>query len=295
MKGTSVTLQNEGKISAETTGISSKATGGSITVTATDQLTLSSNASITASTSGPGNAGNILVKANDIAVSGGSNITASSTGPGNAGTVTVQGLQSPASSFLIDGSNSGVFTKTTNAGTGGNLSVSSNSIVIQNKGTVSGETSGTGSGGNIALTAGQSVTIKDGAAVSSSSIGPGVAGNIEINAGKQLDVERGSITTQSNQLNGGNINIQAIDLVRVVDGKVSTSVLGGAGSGGNITIDPKVVLLQNSDILAQANRGTGGDISITTPVFIADESSRVDASTPFGLNGRITIQSPHRI
>lgn len=292
MKGTSVTLQNEGKISAETTGISSKATGGSITVTATDQLTLSNKTSITASTSGPGNAGNVWVGANDISISGGSTITASSTGSGNAGTVTVQGLQSPVSSFLIDGSNSGVFTKTTNAGTGGNLSVSSNSIVIQNKGTVSGETSGTGSGGNIALTAGQSVTIKDGAAVSSSSIGPGVAGNIEINAGKQLDVERGSITTQSNQLNGGNINIQAIDLVRVVDGKVSTSVLGGAGSGGNITIDPKVVLLQNSDILAQANRGTGGDISITTPVFIADQSSRVDASTPFGLNGRITIQSP---
>lgn len=285
-------VQNGGTLSAATSGTDRSATGGSITVAASDQINLNNGASITASTSGPGNAGNVWVGANDISISGGSTITASSTGSGNAGTVTVQGLQSPVSSFLIDGSNSGVFTKTTNAGTGGNLSVSSNSIVIQNKGTVSGETSGTGSGGNIALTAGQSVTIKDGAAVSSSSIGPGVAGNIEINAGKQLDVERGSITTQSNQLNGGNINIQAIDLVRVVDGKVSTSVLGGAGSGGNITIDPKVVLLQNSDILAQANRGTGGDISITTPVFIADESSRVDASTPFGLNGRITIQSP---
>lgn len=288
----SLTATNGGALSVTTSGINPSAKGGSINVIATDKIILSNGASITASTSGPGNAGNVWVGANDISISGGSTITASSTGSGNAGTVTVQGLQSPVSSFLIDGSNSGVFTKTTNAGTGGNLSVSSNSIVIQNKGTVSGETSGTGSGGNIALTAGQSVTIKDGAAVSSSSIGPGVAGNIEINAGKQLDVERGSITTQSNQLNGGNINIQAIDLVRVVDGKVSTSVLGGAGSGGNITIDPKVVLLQNSDILAQANRGTGGDISITTPVFIADESSRVDASTPFGLNGRITIQSP---
>lgn len=285
-------VQNGGTLSAATSGTDRSATGGSITVAASDQINLNNGASITASTSGQGNAGNVLVGANDISISGGSTITASSTGSGNAGTVTVQGLQSPASSFLIDGSNSGVFTKTTNAGTGGNLSVSSNSIVIQNKGTVSGETSGTGSGSNIVLTAAQSVTIKDGAAVSSSSTGPGVAGNIEINAGKQLDVERGSITTQSNQLNGGNINIQAIDLVRVVDGKVSTSVLGGAGSGGNITIDPKVVLLQNSDILAQANRGTGGDISITTPVFIADQSSRVDASTPFGLNGRITIQSP---
>ncbi|WP_176698072.1 two-partner secretion domain-containing protein [Candidatus Nitrospira nitrosa] len=297
MKGASVTLQNEGKISAETTGISSKASGGSITVTATDHVTLTNNALITASTSGPGNAGNILVKTNDISISGGSTITASSTGSGNAGTVTVQGLQGPASSFLIDGSNSGVFTKTTNAGTGGNLSVSSNSIVIQNKGSISGETSGTGSGGNIALTAGQSVTIQNGASITARSTGPADAGSISINAGQQLDVigtgtSRSSITTESNQAQGGDINIQAIDRVRVVDSEISTSVLGGAGSGGNITIDPKVVLLQNSDILAQANRGTGGDISITTPVFIADQSSRVDASTPFGLNGRVTIQSP---
>lgn len=100
------------------------------------------------------------------------------------------------------------------------------------------------------------------------------------------------ITTEAKQAQGGDINIRAIDRVRVVDGAISTSVLGGAGSGGNITIDPKVVVLQNGDILAQANRGTGGDISITTPVFVADQSSRVDASTPFGLNGRITIQSP---
>jgi hypothetical protein len=69
-------------------------------------------------------------------------------------------------------------------------------------------------------------------------------------------------------------------------------VRGGTGSGGNITIDPKVVILQNSEVLAQAVRGNGGDISITTPVFVADQSSRVDASTPFGLNGKVTIQSP---
>ena len=323
VNATSVTVQNSGALSAETTGISSTATGGSIDVTATDHVTLTNGASMTASTSGPGNAGNILVKTNDIAVSGGSTITASSTGTGNAGTVTIQGLQSSAHSLLIDGVNSGIFTRTSNTGTGGDIAVSANSVRIQHQGSISGETSGTtatatggkilvegntirvengalvtssstgaGSGGNIKLTAGQSVTILDSASVSASSTGAGAAGSIEIDAGLQLDVQRGSITTQSNVLNGGNINIQAIDLLRVVDGKISTSAINGGGNGGAITIDPKVVLLQNSDILAQANRGTGGDISITTPVFVADQSSRVDASTPFGLNGRVTIQSP---
>ncbi|MFO0699772.1 MAG: filamentous hemagglutinin N-terminal domain-containing protein [Nitrospira sp.] len=324
----SLNIQNGGKLSAETTGISSKATGGSIFVTATDQMSLNNGASITASTSGPGNAGNILVMANDITIRRGSTITASSTGSGNAGTVTIQGLQSPAHSLVIDGANSGVFTKTSNTGAGGDIAFFSKSVQTQNEGKISAETSGSagtasggkisvegdhiyiengalitssstgaGSGGDIALTAGQSVTVQNGASITTHSTGPSNAGNISINAGQQLDVigsgiSRSMITTEAKQAQGGDINIRAIDRVRVVDGAISTSVLGGAGSGGNITIDPKVVVLQNGDILAQANRGTGGDISITTPVFVADQSSRVDASTPFGLNGRITIQSP---
>lgn len=318
-----LTIQNSGTISASTTGTDPRAIGGSILLNLTDHVTLTNDASITASTSGPGNAGNILVRTNGVAISGGSNITASSTGTGNAGTVRIQGLQSPAHSLLIDGVKSGIFTKTGNTGAGGDITVSSNSVRMQNQGSISGETSGTaetatggkirvegdtiriengalmtssstgaGSGGNIKLTAGQSVSIFDGASISASSTGTGAAGNIEIDAGLELDVQRGSITTQSTELSGGNIAIRAIDLLRVVEGKISTSAINGGGNGGAITIDPKVVLLQNSDILAQANRGVGGDISITTPVFIADQSSRVDASTPFGLNGRITIQSP---
>ena len=64
------------------------------------------------------------------------------------------------------------------------------------------------------------------------------------------------------------------------------------GSGGNITIDPNVVVLQNSQILAQAVQGAGGNITITTPLFLADSSSLVSASSQFGVNGTVTIQSP---
>ena len=58
-----VTLQNGGTLSAKTSGTDATATGGSITVNATDQVTMSGGASITASSSGPGNAGNILINA----------------------------------------------------------------------------------------------------------------------------------------------------------------------------------------------------------------------------------------
>ncbi len=158
--------------------------------------------------------------------------------------------------------------------------------------TVQGIGEALGSGGNISLTADQSVTVRDGASISASSTGSGAAGNIDIHAGKQFDVDHGSITTQSNQLNGGNIMIQASDLVRVVDGKISTSALNGVGNGGNITIDPKVVLLQNSEVLAQAKDGNGGSINISTPLYLKDQSSLVSADSQFGVNGTVTIQSP---
>ena len=59
----SVTLQNGGTLSAKTSGTDPTATGGSITVEATDQVTMTDGASITASSTGPGNAGNIKIDA----------------------------------------------------------------------------------------------------------------------------------------------------------------------------------------------------------------------------------------
>jgi large exoprotein involved in heme utilization and adhesion len=110
-----------------------------------------------------------------------------------------------------------------------------------------------------------------------------------------LDVRDGSsitTATESTQANGGNITIQAIDQVRFVNSTLSTSVRGTDGSGGNIFIDPKVVVLQGSNVTAQAVRGAGGNITFVTPLFLADSASVVNASSQRGPSGTVTIQSP---
>jgi large exoprotein involved in heme utilization and adhesion len=65
VEASSLILQNGGTISAQTTGTSHTATGGSITITATDQAALTDRASITASSTGTtaGNAGTISLNA----------------------------------------------------------------------------------------------------------------------------------------------------------------------------------------------------------------------------------------
>ena len=92
-------------------------------------------------------------------------------------------------------------------------------------------TTGPGLGGTITIAADQSVTLNNGSCISANSTGAGNAGNISINAGQQLDIiGNSSVKTEAAQASGGNIDIQAIDRVRLVNSSISTSVLGGAGA-----------------------------------------------------------------
>jgi large exoprotein involved in heme utilization and adhesion len=238
---------------------------GAITLNATaGNLTLSNDSHVLTSTlQSSGKAGPIVAEASDsILLSGGSTIESSSSpvATGDGGLITL----TAANQVTLTG------TRTALRST----------------------TAGSGDGGTVTVTAGQSVNLNDGASISASSTGTGNAGNISINAGQQFEMRNSSVKTEAAQASGGNIDIQAVNRVRLVNSTISTSVLGGAGSGGNITIDPNIVVLQNSNVIAQAVQGAGGNITIFTPLFLADSSSLVSASSQFGLNGTVTIQSP---
>ena len=240
---------------------------------------------------------------------------------GNAGNVTVQGLASPAQSVLIDGS--GILTNTEGTGTGGTIMVNANQVQLNNGGLITASTTGAGAGGSInivtgtfasnastvsstaaqtkggdiTITAGQSVTLNNGSSVSASSTGAGNAGNILINAGQNYTSTNSAVTTQAAQASGGNITVLATDMVHLTNSQINASVQGATETvGGNITIDPQYVILQNSQILARATQGQGGAISITITnggFFLADATSTVSASSQFGVNGPVTIQSPN--
>jgi len=195
---------------------------------------------------------------------------------------------------LANGSHILTNTQFSSGNAGSIVANATDSIVLSGGSTMesSSASAASGNGGNITITAGQSVTLNSGSGISASSTGLGNAGNISLDAGNQLILQNSSITTQASQASGGKIEIRAVDLVRLVNSTISTSVLDGTGGGGDIFIDPNSVILQNSQILARAVQGAGGNITITTPLFLADSTSLVSASSQFGLNGTVTIQSP---
>ena len=218
-----------------------------------------------------GRGGDQIITTGHLVLQNGGVLDSGTTGNGKGGNIVVKASNDIVlSGTLIDGTPSGIFSRTI------------------------GTASDSGPGGNIVLTAGQSVAISDGASVSASSTGPGSTGNIQINAGNQFVMTNNStVTTEANLSSGGLIKITTDPggTVQLTNSLISASVLDGTGGGGSVSIDPQYVILLNSQILAQAVQGPGGNISITTNFLLPDANSVISASSQFGVNGTITIQS----
>ena len=112
-------------------------------------------------------------------------------------------------------------------------------------------------------------------------------------AGNQFAMKNSSVTTEANQSSGGAIKITTNPngTVQFTDNTISASVLDGTGGGGNVNIDPEFAILQNSQILANAVFGPGGNILITTNLLLPIRRAH-SASSQFGQQGTISIQSP---
>ncbi|MCM3900550.1 MAG: filamentous hemagglutinin N-terminal domain-containing protein [Pyrinomonadaceae bacterium] len=293
-----VEFSNSGLIATQTFG---DGNAGNIIVRASEQVSFIDNPTMptslppsglyTTSLGGAGNfgnAGNITVTTPRLELFTGARINASTFTSGEGGNVNITN----ANSVLVTGERSSLFGVEEQFVPGG-----TNASGIYTS-TLGSEfcTGACGSAGNINIATGSSVTISDHASVSASSTGTGDTGNIQINAGNLFEMtNHSSVTTEANLASGGLIKITTTPngTVQLTDSTISASVLDGAGGGGNVNIDPQFVILQNSQILAQAKQGPGGNISITTNRLLPDANSVISASSEFGVNGTVTIQSPN--
>jgi large exoprotein involved in heme utilization and adhesion len=188
----------------------------------------------------------------------------------------------------------GLTTTTSSAGSGGTIDATFEGDLTLTRGAViKADTQGAGSGGAITIAA-RNVTITDGGNFNSSSTGTGDAGDITITAADSLKMRHSSVTTEANQeADGGNIDLSVRDLLYLYYSEITSSVGGGPETtGGNITIDPNFVVLNQSRIVANAYAGTGGNIKIVADTFLADPQSLVDASSQLGVSGTVDIQAP---
>lgn len=298
------TLLTEGAIINSGTDASGK--GGNISLTATDSITFAGSnpgglpnvISSVANRRSSGDAGNIFLVTPTLNMSQGRIQTGTSfntTGRGGnieiqADNIALKGTGQQQALFI---DRSEISSSTLGTGQGGTIKITARESFVVN-GSDSGlfsETGGSGTGGAVDLQA-KNVQLTDGAKISAQSDGTGDAGNLFITATDTFRSENSTVTTEAASENGGNITLRAGSLAHLSDSQITATVTGGQGKGGNITIEPTLVVLNHSTISANAFGGPGGNVSIASDVFLASPDSEVTASSTLGVDGVVDIQSP---
>jgi large exoprotein involved in heme utilization and adhesion len=155
-----------------------------------------------------------------------------------------------------------------------------------------------GDAGNVIIQT-PSLVLEDGSRISAKNEGSGNAGNILINVDRLSLDKKSRITANTASGEGGNIELNAKEQIILRRGSLLTATAGGNGNGGNITVNtPFLVAVpgENSDIVAQALQGKGGNIQIAAAGIYGIEPrspltplSDINASSAFGLSGSVTI------
>jgi large exoprotein involved in heme utilization and adhesion len=194
-------------------------------------------------------------------------------------------------------------------GDSGMINISAQQINITDHGKITTSSENEGNAGNVniemsdfLLDNGSEITSESTSGIFGGSAGSiNIGGEIVSNDGYYHIVRQGNsvrlknnsrISTDAVSAGGGKINIQAKDSIYATNSTISTNVKDGTGKGGDINIDPEFVILNHSNISANAIEGDGGAIFIVADHFIKSSDSVIEATSERGNDGTVKIDAP---
>ncbi|AUB43194.1 Large exoprotein involved in heme utilization or adhesion (plasmid) [Nostoc flagelliforme CCNUN1] len=284
-------------------------TGGDITVSA-NTLSVDKGGQILTSTSGTGDAGSITVNATQIQLSDSeSGLLAQTTSAGKAGDLTIQPHGDGQSLRVLFQKGAQISASTSGNGQGGNLSVKApQAVTINGNGHLSVETTGAGKAGDVTLTT-DTLNINNGATVSATAIATATisepSGSISVNANQvnlsgtgsgllaetQGAADAGSLSLQPSN-NGQSLTVNLQDNAQI---SASTS---SSGQGGNLFVTaPQAVTIKGNGQLSVETSGAGvaGNLTIDTQRLTIQDGAQVSASTSSpnsnGVGGNIRVNA----
>ncbi len=189
-------------------------------------------------------------------------------------------------------------------------SENSNSLELSGSSQINTSTETSGNGGTIRITASQ-LALGEGSEISAKEEGTAnQAGSIYVGTDTFSMAKDSKISTDATDAKegGGNILIgvnhippAAGSKIPRISGKITASVTGGAGKGGNVEITSNneevgknglLFVLDGGKITANADEGDGGKIKNGVPkYFIQSGDSEVDASSRTGINGIVKTEA----
>ncbi|MDJ0619874.1 MAG: filamentous hemagglutinin N-terminal domain-containing protein [Calothrix sp. MO_192.B10] len=278
-KGGNLTIRADDlKLAESFAGTEAKGDGNAGDVSIDSQnLTVQDGAQIIANTLGQGDAGKLTVKAHNsinlvgegIKSSLSSGLFAKKQGSGKSGGITIETEKLQ----IRDGARISTFT----VGSGDGVQIVIQAQEAELRGTSqTGKPSGifspveagaTGKGGSISFTTG-TLRISDGAQISATTFGKGNAGRISI------------VAPQSVEIRSKNTDTQFSGLFAQVERKQGTSPT--TGNGGNVFLDTGQLIMQGTKARISASTGdlgTGGNITINAKDVLVEDGAQIQAAT----------------
>ena len=269
--------------------------GGNIVINASESVEISGTSAdglfpsiITAETFSFSSAGAVIVTTGNLIIEDQGQIATNAFNLGDAGDVNITADnitiigESPDSEFRsgfgLAGS-SGIFAivQPNARGAGGEIVISTDNLLIRDGGGISASTSGSGDSGEVRIT-GKNIVLSGSGQINAISSGMGNSGDILVTTDTLTLDDRSLITAQAGEnVSGGDIDIKGKFII----------AFPSRGNG--------------NDIIANAQRGRGGNIEITAEALLGIEERRatpenrtndIDASSQFGLNGNVTFNIP---
>jgi large exoprotein involved in heme utilization and adhesion len=281
----------------------------------TDNLTLTDISIIDALTENNFDGGDITISASTINLFGGSKIVTATDGTGNAGNISlnvdkainISGNNPNFSQFIADLAQDEIIRQNEASEIKPNdrFRFTTPSSILKVLGGSSGlfantSTNSTGNGGNIQIGTPQEFSLADTALISVGSQGDGGAGSLSIEA-LSLSLDHGSLLAATPSGVGGNITLSIASNFKLDNQSLVSSQATGDANGGNINIDSQFIIAypkSNSDILANAEQGEGGNININAESLFGiearplnDLSNDINASSNFNLDGTVNINT----
>ncbi|MDB9314650.1 filamentous hemagglutinin N-terminal domain-containing protein [Spirulina sp. CS-785/01] len=272
-------------------------TGGAIAFEV-QNLLLENGAFVTTSTFGEGNAGQIKVNANSVILNSFPSGIVSQVGTGAIGNGGIINIKTN-NLFIFEGA--GISVNTFGTGNAGTVNIEAlESVNILSHGLISANSNSSGHAGNVKVSTNQ-LSLRNNGLLSVNGLQSGNPGNIQIFA-NSIFLNEGKIQAITNSGENANINLKVRDsIIMRFNSEIATEARG-TGNGGNITFDVGKFILaipsENSDIVANAFEGTGGQIiGQASGIFgfrmfeeVRTPESDFTASSAFGVDGIVDIK-----
>ena len=285
----SLSMTNRAQIISATQG---RGNAGNISIDTQNQVSLLDSDIITevSEEGGIGIGGDININTGTLLLQDGSSLLADLENIGEAGNITInvrdrmvvegEGISAFANSTDIFPSQVTATVDSTGVGEGGDINISTGSLLVNDEAFIRTDNLGKGNAGDIKITAASNVFLTAGGEISADTTGEGSAGDIIIDT-KKLSVNDSQVSsTTFNIGNAGNLTVRASELV-----ELSGEILRQDGT-----------IASPGGLLAQVNedtgKGKGGDLTIETGRLSVSNGSKVQVAT-FGEGdaGNLFIQA----